>query len=104
MARAPLVEPPAPVFGAHQRRRGAQLPPELVVDVGPGAEVHRPYKVVEPVLGEVAGPVALEQRHVGKARGAHGVAYGGHIGLVFAVRAILILYLHHDDGASALYG
>ena len=105
MARPPLVEPPAPILGAHERRLGAKLAEllELVVDVGAGAEVHRPHKVVKAVLGEVAGPVALKQGHVAEASGTHGVADGRHVSLVLAVGAVLVLHLHHYYGAAVLY-
>ena len=52
---SPVVEPSAPELRAHERGVGAQLlqAAELVVDVGTGTEVHRPYEVVEGVELEV---------------------------------------------------
>ncbi len=106
VASAPFVEPSAPEFGAHLGRLGAQFAQaaELVVDVGARAEVHRPHEVVEPVLGEVGAPVALEERHLVEARVADDVAHFADVGFVLAVGAVFILHLHHDDGSALLDG
>jgi len=114
VACAPLVEPSAPELRAHLRCVGAQFAEttELLVDVCPGTEVHRPHQVVESVLGEVAGPVTLEEHRadlppllvLGVPVFFQQVADSADIWLVFAVAAILVLYLHHDDRSAALYG
>ena len=114
MAGSPLVEPSAPELRAHLRGVGTQLTEtsELLVDIGTGAEVHRPHQVIESVRGEVACPVALEEH------GPHTLALfvlcvpirleqitdSTDVRLVLAVAAILVFYLHHDDRATALDG
>ena len=105
MACPPLVEPSAPELGAHLRGVGAELAEaaELFVDVCSRAEVHRPDEVVEAVLGEVARPVALEEGHLVEARLLHDVAYLADVGLVFAIRAVLVLNLHHYYRSAVLY-
>ena len=113
MACSPFVEPSAPELRAHQRGIGAQLfqALELLVDVGTCAEVHGPYQVVESVLREVTGPVALEEKPTpGPSRGegrecfAYDVADFRDVGLVLTIRTVLVFHLHHDDGAAALDG
>ena len=106
VAGAPLVEPSAPELRAHLRRVGAQLAQaaELLVDVGARAEVHGPRQVVEAVLLEVARPVALEQLNLLAIDATQTVAYLRDVGLVLAIRAVLVLHLYHDDGAAILNG
>ena len=104
MVGAPFVKPSAPELGAHQRGIGAQLlqTGELLVDIGARTEIHGPDQVVQTVEGEIAGPVALEHLHILAEIAAEHVAYGCHILLVLAIRAIFVLDLHHDDRAAVL--
>ena len=106
MAGAPFVEPAAPELGAHLRGVGTQLAEaaELVVDIGTRAEVHRPGKVVEAVLLEVRGPVALEQRQLLAVDAAQAVANLADVRLILTIRTVLVLHLDHDDGAAVLDG
>ena len=114
MACSPLVKPPAPELRAHLRSVGTQFAEafELLVDVGACAEVHRPHKVVEAVLGEVARPVALEENRtnlvallvLGVPISLEQIADGTDVRFVLAIAAILVLYLHHDDRSTMLYG
>ena len=103
---APFVEPSAPEFRAHLGRIGSEFAQtaELLVDVGSGAEVHCPGEVIKGVLLEVGIPVALEERHLVKTAFADDVPNLAHIFLVRAVRTVFVLHLHHDDGATVLYG
>ena len=106
MTGTPLVEPSAPELRTHLGCVGTQLTQtaELLVDVGTCAEVHRPCQVFQTVLLEVAGPVALEESHLVAVDAAQTVANLRHVRLVLTVRTILVLHLHHDDGATILDG
>ena len=104
MASAPLVEPAAPELRAHLWCVRTQLAKttELIVDVGTRAEVHRPGKVVQSVLLEVARPVALEQCQFLAIDTTQTVANLADVRLILAIRAILVLYLHHNDRTTIL--
>ena len=106
MASSPFVEPTAPELRTHLWRLWTQLAQaaELLVDIGASTEVHGPYKVVKTVFGEVRRPVALEQSHLVEARFLNDVSNLAYIYLVLTIRAILILYLNHDDRTAVLNG
>ena len=101
---APLVKPAAPELAAHAGSVRAQLaePSELLIDIRAGSEVHCPRQIVERVLFEVRGPVALEESHLVAVDTAEAVTDFGHVWLVLAVGAILVLHLNHNDGSTVL--
>ena len=64
MLGTPLVKPAAPELRAHLGGVGTQLAQatELIVNIGTCAEIHCPYEVIQAILLEIRGPVALKQR------------------------------------------
>ena len=105
MASAPLVKPSAPELRAHQWPIGTQLAKcaKLIVDVGTSAKVHSPQKVVQSVAGEIGTPVALEELHLVEAALTDDVPHLTDVSFVFAVAAVFVLDLHHDDRSSLVY-
>ena len=102
----PFVEPSAPEFRTHLRGIGAQLsqPFKLLINVGSRTEIHRPRQVVETVLGEVTRPVALEEYQLVTVDGTQTVANLRNVGFILSIGTVLVLHLHHDDGATTLDG
>ena len=86
-------------MGTHLAQLG-----KLLVYVGACAEIDRPYQVFEAVVEEVRGPVALEQGDFVAEIAAQHVAYLGDVWLVGAIRAVLVLDLHHYYRASVGHG
>ena len=114
MASTPLIKPSTPEFRAHfwSIRTKLTKTTELAVDIGTGTKVHCPNKVIESILSEVRSPVALEQSRTYEfAIGIllipvsfQHIAYFANISFVFAIRAILIFHLNHDDRTTILNG
>ena len=73
-----------------------------MVDVGTSTEVHSPCEVIQSVLREVRGPVALEQFHLIETALPYYIAHGRDIWFVLAVGAVFVLHLHHNDGTALL--
>ena len=105
MTCTPFVKPATPELRTHQWRLRSKLfeTLKLCIDIRTCAEIHRPDQVVESVVLEVAGPIALKQRYFVKARSFHNIANLADILLVYAVGTIFIFYLHHDDWSTILY-
>lgn len=98
-----MVEPPAPELAAHERAGGLLGAQGREALGGAGAERSRRVQLGDGARGEHVGLglVDGEQRHGGAGVAEHPGEFA-QVVVVGAVRAVLVLDLHEDDGAAAV--